>query len=63
MKLIDDIEKEKSISEDSLADSFDGVGFNSSSTRRTVTKRDNNDDIFDFTKSINEKNWGVMDDL
>ena len=63
MKLIDDVDMEKSISEDSLAESFDGVGFNSSSTRRTVTKRDNNDDIFDFTKSINEKNWGVMDDL
>ncbi len=56
MKLIDDVDMEKSISEDSLAESFDGVGFNSSSARRTVTKRDNNDDIFDFTKSINEKN-------
>lgn len=56
MKLIDDVDMENSVSEDSLAESFDGVDFNSSSARRTVTKRDDNDDIFDFTKSINKKN-------
>ena len=57
MKLIDDVDLEESVSEDSLATDFDGVNPNDSGSRRTATDREvvKEDDLFNFSKSLTHK--------
>ena len=54
MKLIDDVDLEESVSEDSLASDFDGVMPTDSGSRRTATEREvvREDDLFNFSKSL-----------
>ena len=55
MRLIDDIELGKSISEDSLVSDFDGVDLLNKKGKRQATEREREDDssdLFDFSKSL-----------
>lgn len=55
MQLIDDIHLEKSLSEESLATSFEGVSEITTKGRKQATKRkiDDDDGIFDFASKVN----------
>ena len=58
MRLIDDIELGKSISEDSLVSDFDGVDLLNKKGKRQATNReeiDDSNDLFDFSKSLSKK--------
>ena len=58
MRLIDDIELGKSISEDSLVSDFDGVDLLNKKGKRQATSReeiDDSNDLFDFSKSLSKK--------
>ena len=56
MKLIDDVELEESVSEDSLASDFDGVTPDDTGIRRTaVDRKVESDNIFEFSKSLTNK--------
>ena len=58
MRLMDDVNLEKSLSEDSLVSDFEGVDVMNKNGRRTATDReivDDNDTLFDFSKQISSK--------
>ena len=55
MQLIDDIFMEKSLSEESLSTTFEGVSEITSKGRKQATKRkvDTDSDLFDFASKVN----------
>lgn len=57
MQLMDDLNLDKSLSEESLGSDFDGVDLGNKKGNRTATTReviDDGDDIFDFGKALNK---------
>ena len=58
MQLLDDINLDHSLSEDSLATEFEGIDLNAKKGKRSAKEREivEDDDLFDFSKSISSKN-------